>query len=418
MSYIYLDHAATTPLHPRVAEAMAEVRARPRGNPASPHRRGREARSLLESAREQVAHLLEAAPREVFFVRGGTESDNLAVQGRALAAAWPGPSKGSPQDSGRPPVLVHSALEHSAVRESAAAAADRTGCRIETLPVSPAGRVDPDALERLLPSRGTAPVALVSIQLVNGETGLLLQLEEPIRRCRTAGVATHVDAVQGVGRTPLPRGDARPHLLSLSAHKLGGPGGAGILVREEGVPLAPLLLGGGQEGGVRPGTVDVEAAVGTAEALALALAAGEDEAARLGALRDALEARLCARFPALRVHGGEGRRAPHILNLGIPGLPRDLLPGALDLEGVAVSAGSACRSGSTEVSPVLAALYGEEAAGKTAPLRISLGWSTTADEVREAGDRILRVLSRVWEGAPEGSPPPHPVPVRPGKEGP
>jgi cysteine desulfurase len=316
------------------------------------------------------------------------------------------------------PVLAHSALEHSAVRESAAAAANRTGCRVEVLPVSPEGKVDPEALDRLLPPRGTAPVALVSIQLVNGETGLHLEVEEVLRRCRAAGVVTHVDAVQGVGRVPLPGGDARPHLLSLSAHKLGGPGGAGILVREEGTPLVPLLLGGGQEDGVRPGTVDVEAAVGTAEALALALASRRDEATRLGGLRDGLEARLRAHFPALRIHGGEGRRAPHILNLGVPGVPRDLLPGALDLEGVAVSAGSACRSGSTAVSPVLAALYGEESARRTAPVRISLGWSTTADEVREAGDRILGVLSRVWEDAPGASALPHPAPSRPGTNGP
>jgi cysteine desulfurase len=313
-----------------------------------------------------------------------------------------------PTDGGpRPPAvrLAHSAVEHSAVREAAAACRARFGARVEILPVSPGGEVDPEALECALDPAGDIPLAVVSVQLVNGETGLILEVDEVIRRCREAGVVVHVDAVQGVGRVPLPGSTPashRPHLLSLSAHKLGGPGGAGILVRETGVDLAPLLLGGGQEGGVRPGTVDVEAAVGTAEALALALESREGEAERLGRLRHRLEARLRGGVPGLRVHGAEGRRAPHILNVGILDLPRDLLPGALDLEGIAVSAGSACRSGATSVSPTLHALYGEEAS-RVAPLRISTGWSTTEQEMATAGDRILEVLGRVEEFSGAGS---------------
>lgn len=396
MDLIYLDHAATTPLHPRVEEVMAGVRARPRGNPASTHRPGRQARALLEASRERVARLLGALPEEVFFVRGGTESDNLAVQGRVLAAL---------EDAGRGAaaagtcvVVAHSAVEHSAVRDSAAAAADRFGARVEILGVSASGDVDAVHLDRLLAQVPEEPLAVVSIQWVNGETGLVLGIDQVLGRCREAGVVVHVDAVQGIGRLPFPWGNSRsspaPHLLSFSAHKLGGPAGAGILVRERGLSLHPLLLGGGQEGGVRPGTVDVEAAVGTAEALALATESMEQENRRLRGLRDRLEARIREGNPDLRVHGEEGRRAPHILNVGVPGLSRDLLPGALDLEGVAVSAGSACRSGAIEVSPVLEALYGEEAR-RVAPLRISMGWSTTADEVEVAGHRILQVLSRV-----------------------
>ena len=408
MEFIYLDHASTTPLHPRVERAMAEVRARPRGNPASPHGRGREARTLLEDARERVARLLGRTPGEVFFVRGGTESDNLAIQGRVLAVLEEraggraggrvGERAGEDAPPSKPPVVAHSALEHSAVRESAEAAARRFGARVEILAVLPSGRVDGAHLDRLLDGTPEQPLPVVSVQFVNGETGLVLEVAEVIRRCRERGVIVHVDAVQGVGRVPFPWGPGGiappPHLLSFSAHKLGGPGGAGILVREAGVPLAPLLVGGGQEGGVRPGTVDVEAATGTAEALALALESMEGEARRLAALRDGLQERIMEKMPDLRVHGGEGPRAPHILNLGVPAVPRDLLPGAMDLEGVAVSAGSACRSGATSVSPVLRALYGE-AAQKVAPLRISLGWSTTAGEVETAGARILQVLSRV-----------------------
>jgi cysteine desulfurase len=396
MEFIYLDHASTTPLHPRVEGAMAEVRALPRGNPASPHARGREARALLEGARERVARLLGRTPGEVFFVRGGTESDNLAVQGRVLASLEERVEGGASRS--RPPVVAHSALEHSAVRESAESAGSRFGAQVEVLAVLPSGQVDQAHLDDLLTRTPHHPVAVVSVQLVNGETGLVLEVAEVIRRCRERGVVVHVDAVQGVGRVPFPWGEEEggppPHLLSFSAHKLGGPGGAGVLVRETGVPLVPLLVGGGQEGGVRPGTVDVEAAVGTAEALALALEAMEGEARRLAVLRDGLQSRLVEEMPDLRVHGGEGPRAPHILNLGVPGVPRDLLPGAMDLEGVAVSAGSACRSGATSVSPVLRALYGQ-GAQKVAPLRISLGWSTTSAEVDTAGERILRVLSRV-----------------------
>ena len=351
-----------------------------------------------------MARLLGALPEEVFFVRGGTESDNLAIQGRVLAALEE--EERGAMAPGTCPVVAHSAVEHPAVRESAEAAADRFGARVEILGVSPSGEVDAAHLERLLAQVPEEPLAVVSIQWVNGETGLVLGVDQVIQRCREAGVAVHVDAVQGIGRLPFPWGHSdsspSPHLLSFSAHKLGGPAGAGILIRALGLPLRPLLLGGGQEGGVRPGTVDVEAAVGTAEALALATESREREAHRLGGLRDHLEARLQAGNPDLQIHGKEGRRAPHILNVGVPGLPRDLLPGALDLEGVAVSAGSACRSGAIDVSPVLEALYGE-GARRVAPLRVSMGWSTTAAEVEVAGHRILQVLSRVGEFSGGGS---------------
>jgi len=385
---VYLDHAATTPVHPRVLAALEEVRSRPRANPSSLHRPGREARALLERARARVATLLGVQPEEVFFVRGGTESDNLALQGRILAQLEEG-------ESGDALWLAHSALEHSAVRETARRLASRHGIGVTVLPVSRTGEVDLDAL-RLRSS--TSPPSVVSVQAVNSETGLILNLEPMVRFCREAGVVVHVDAVQAAGRVPLPQGALRPHLLSLSAHKMGGPSGAGLLIRERGVQLAPLLIGGGQEAGVRPGTADLEAAVGTAEALDLALAEEGREAERLRSLRDTLERTLVQEIPNLRILGGEGPRAPHILAVGLEGLPRDLLPSALDLEGVAASAGSACRSGSAEVSPVLTALYGSSAPG-IAPLRLSLGWNTTAAELADATPRILKVFSRVREWA-------------------
>jgi len=384
---IYLDHAAATPLRPEVREAMEPLVSGLFGNPSSVHQWGRAARRHLEEARERTAAALGTAPSTVKFVRGGTESVNLAILGTiepALAEA--GGSSGS-----RPPLLFRSAIEHAAVRESVAEAEGR-GCEVRILPVSPTGEItlpDPREVARLGP-------ALASVQWVNQETGTVLPLEKVAEWSLGAGVPLHVDAVQGVGKLPLDLRRVPLSLLSVSAHKLGGPKGAGALVIRDGTRLHPRLFGGGQEGGVRPGTEDVVAAVGFARALEISVGSLDREAERLGRLRDRLERTIVQRLPGLRIHGAEGPRAPHIVNLGVPGLPRDLLPGALDLAGVGVSAGSACRSGSVEVSPVLRALYGNEAA-RIAPLRLSVGWSTTEAEVDEAARRIGDVVTRAWD---------------------
>jgi cysteine desulfurase len=380
MDFIYLDHAATTPLRPEVAEVMARARTRAPGNPSSVHRWGRDARELLETARRDVAELLGRAPREVRFTRGGTEANNLALLGRFEAARTGKAGE------------VHlgiSALEHSAVRE-AAAAAEARGARVTVLPVAPTGRLGGPALRGLL----ERSPAVISVQRLNPEVGLILAVEEVVEACAEAGVPLHVDAVQAPGRAAMPRPGGAALLVTLAGHKIGGPRSAGVLVVPTDLPLEPLLFGGGQERGLRPGTEDVEGAVGFAEALRLALDEGPAEAERLRSLRDGLERRLLQNVPGLRVHGTEGPRAPHILNVGVPGLPPDVLPGALDLEGVGVSAGSACRSGSAAPSATLAALYGDRAAG-AAPVRISLGRSTTAEEVEEAGLRIVGVVERM-----------------------
>lgn len=377
MNRIYLDHAATTPLRPPVARIMAQVALEVPGNPSSPHREGHVARTAIEAARRDLADLLGVPPGWVYFTRGGTESDNLAVEGRARA---------EPRGA-----IVVSALEHSAVRETAAHLA-RNGRTVVELPVLPSGEVDSDALEEALAS--PVPPAIVSVQAVNSEVGLVLELGPVIEAAACRGVPVHVDAVQALGRIPLPRGAA---LLSLSAHKVGGPRGMGVLVRDPSVALHSLHHGGTQESGLRPGTEDVAGAVGTAEAIRAAMEERHDEAARLGALTQRLGSALRGSVPNLRIHGGEGARAPHILGLGLPGVPLDLLPGALDMEGIAVSAGSACRSGSTEPSPTLTGLYGQ-AASSAAPVRLSLGRTTTAEEVEEAIPRIVGVFRRVQAG--------------------
>jgi cysteine desulfurase len=382
---VYLDHAATTPLRPEVMEAMVRTLAETPGNPSSPHHEGRNARRVLEDARERVAAALGVDASHVTFTRGGTESDNLAVLGRA---------RGEPRGA-----VVISALEHSAVREPARRL-EAEGRPVIVLPFLPTGAPDLEALVTAL--QASPPPALLSVQAVNSETGLVLEVGTVLERAAPLAIPVHVDAVQALGRIPLP---AMPALLTLSAHKVGGPRGIGILIRDPAVTLMPLQHGGSQEGGLRPGTEDVAGAVGCARAVEMAVAEQATEAPRLEALRAELESTLVEAIPELRVHGREGPRAPHILSVGLAGVPRDVLPGALDLEGVAVSAGSACRSGSTEPSPVLAALYGDEDA-RVATVRFSLGRTTTRSEVEAALPRILRVLHRVRTAFPVPSGPP------------
>jgi len=370
---VYLDHAAATPMRPEVREALAAVLDGVPGNPSSTHVWGREARRTLEDARSRIAHGLAVQPEHVFFVRGGTESNNLAILGRADQA----------RAEGRKLLMVRSTVEHSAVRESMGNATSSGGAEC-TVALRPDGSMGLSELSRLL---DRDPI-LVSVMWVNHETGIILPVERVGELCRQAGVPFHVDGVQAAGRIGVEPGRLPIDLLSVSAHKLGGPRGTGVLVVRDRSLLSPRLFGGGQEAGLRPGTEDVAGAVGMAVALETALDGLPAEAERLAGLRHRLESGLVSRIPGLRVHGVDAARAPHILNVGVPGLPRDVLPGALDLEGVAVSAGSACRSGSTTVSPVLEALYGPDEAGEVAPLRLSVGWPSTPEDV----DRALQVI--------------------------
>ena len=376
---IYLDHAAATPLRREVATAMAEIARAPYGNPSSGHGWGRAARAALEDARERAARALTADPRCVHFVRGGTESINLAILGRVEWALASGHAR---------PRLLRSTLEHPAVRE-AMAEAEARGCTVRTIRVSPAASL-------ALPTGGAAALegaALVSVQWVNQETGLRLPVEALAESCAEAGVPLHVDAIQAGGKLRIDMSAHPIAALSLSGHKLGGPASTGILVLAEGVGLHPRVFGGGQEGGLRPGTEDVAGAVGFALALDISVREIEREAARLAALRQRLETGLLGRLPQLRIHGAEGLRAPHILNVGVPGMSPDLLHAALDGAGIAASPGSACRSGAAAASPVLRALYGREA-GRNAPVRLSLGWPSEPEEV----DRAVETVSAVIEG--------------------
>jgi cysteine desulfurase len=386
MDPIYLDHAATTPVRREVREAMAPLLDTRFGNPSSPHRWGREARAALEEARERVAAALGAGRREIVFTSGGTEADNLAVLGGWRAAR-------KHVASGAAPAIACSAVEHKAVLGAVHAAAAE-GAEPLLLAVDEQGRLDTGALDEALAARP----GLVSIMWANNEVGTLQPVEEVAGRCRSAGVAYHADAVQAFGKTRVRVDEVPLDLLSISAHKIGGPQGSGALYVRRGTPLEALLHGGSQEGGLRPGTESVPLAVGLGVAAELAAAEQEAEARRLAGLRDRLEGGLRERIAGLTVNGGGAARVPQTLNISIPGLSsgdRDALVMALDLEGLALSTGAACQSGAIEPSHVLLAM------GRVRPdevaVRLSLGHTTTAGEIERVIEIVPRVVMRLRE---------------------
>jgi cysteine desulfurase len=370
MQRVYLDWNATTPPLPAVVEAMARAAVGAWGNPSSVHAFGRTARAIVEDAREAVARLAGSDPRDVLLTSGGTEANNLAL--RSAFARETG-------------VLVTSRLEHPSVTRVAEALEREGRARVRWVRVLPAGTIDLADVERAL---GEGGVRLVAVQAINAETGVVQPVREVIAMARRAGARVHVDAVQAFGRTGevVPEADSR----SLAAHKMRGPKSIGALVTRPGLPLEPVLLGGTQERGLRPGTVDPVAAAGLAAAADHALAAPRQWAA-LGALRDALEAGLLASAGA-RVNGAGAPRAPHVTNVAFPGWTSAELVAALDLEGVAASGGSACSAGTAEPSSVLAAMGDDEAA--RASVRFSLGEDSTRAEVDAALAAAARVLGR------------------------
>jgi cysteine desulfurase len=362
---VYLDWNATTPPHPQVLAAMQRAAAEAWANPASVHAAGRRARARLEEAREAVAGLFRVHPRDVLFTSGGTEANNLAL--RSAAA------------------LCTSRLEHPSVIR-VAEAIERAGRPVEWLPVPESGRIEPGSVLRALGR--LPPGATVALMAANHESGVVQPLEEVAAICRSAGALLHVDAVQAVGKLEPSRwrfGDS----FSLAGHKIRGPKGIGALAwrSDRGAP-EPLLLGGAQERGLRPGTVDAVSAAGLSAAVAridLLLAA----TSRQSALRDRLEAELAG--VAVR-NGAAEPRLPHVSNLSVCGWRGDELAAALDLGGVRVSSGSACAAGTSEPSPVVLAMLGPERARSA--LRVSLGEETTSSEIEIAIDELRRVLAR------------------------
>jgi cysteine desulfurase len=378
MDPIYMDYAATTPVREEVRAAMDPFLGETFGNPSSIHRFGRQASAALEDARAQLAEALGARRREIYFVRGGTESDNLAILGRVEAD----------RRAGRPPRIVTTAVEHKAVLDTARAAED-AGASCTVLAVDAGGTVAIHALEEAL----LHGASVLSVMWVNNEVGTVQPMDRIAEMAAIRGVPVHTDAVQAVGKIPVRVDEVPVALLSLTGHKLYGPKSAGALFVRQGVELEARLHGGSQEGGLRPGTQDVAGAVGLATAVRLAVTEQEAFARTRASLREELEERLQAGIPELVVHGAAGVRAPHILSVGIPDLDPQLLQVSLDLEGLAVSGGSACSSGEASPSHVLNALRAPGDAG--AVVRYSLGRTTSRDEVLRAADITLSVVGRL-----------------------
>jgi len=381
VDYIYLDHAATTPIRPEVVDAMNEYLASPHGNASSSHAWGRAARVALEEARERVSTVLGASRAEIIFTGSGTEANNLAILGRwRRIRGEGGPSAVGP--------LCCSAIEHKSVL-GAVEAAGHEGADTILLPVDMDGVVDANELDQVL----AASPALVSIQWGNNEIGTIQPVAELASQVRASGATFHTDAVQAFGHVPVRVDEVSCDMLTISPHKFGGPIGVGVLFLRSGVTIDPILHGGGQENGLRPGTSNVASAVGVAVAAELTAAELSAEAERIGTLRDELEPLVTGRIPGLTIPGRGAARLPHVCNIVVAGADRETLLMALDFEGVAASSGSACQTGTVEPSHVLEAL-GHELAG-AASLRLSLGRTTTEAEVREAAERVCRVIERV-----------------------
>ena len=386
--HIYLDHNATTPMLPEVADAVREASLRYTANPGSQHEPGRQARRALEEARQRVGELLGAqisgmTADRVIFTSGGTEAANLVVFG-LLAAPHPA----VPTQGGGPRThFLTTAIEHPCILE---AAEQLDNCDVEHLGVDSNGLVNAEQVrERLRPD-----TRLVSVMLANNETGVLQPIDEIAAVCRKQGVAMHSDAAQAVGKTVVDFGKLGVAAMSCAAHKFQGPIGVGVLVVRHDVPLQPTLFGGHQQAGLRPGTEAVALAIGVQTALEFWNRTAEQSIARVAELRDHFEQTILSELTDVRVVGGGAARLPNTSNLSFVGLDRQALLMALDLVGIACSSGSACASGSSEPSPVLVAM-GLKKSLVEGSIRFSLGPSTTAAEIDEATRRILSVCKRL-----------------------
>lgn len=374
--FIYMDHAATTPVAPQVLEAMLPYFSEEYGNASSLHARGRTALQALDKARSTVAGVLGARDDEIVFTSGGTESDNLAVRGVALAS----------QERGNH--LIVSSVEHKAVLKTAHQLADRHAFRVTELPVDEFGRVDPADVEAAI----SDATVLISVMTANNEVGTLQPISEISEIARDYHIPFHTDAVQAGGYLDINVDRLGVDLLSLAGHKLYGPKGVGVLYVRRGTLLEPMQTGGSHEDGRRAGTENVAGIVGMATALKLMQDRRSTEVPRLRELRDRLIDGVLASLPDALLTGHPTERLPHNASFAIPGVEADGLLVALDLKGIGAASGSACASGSVEPSHVLKAMNvpHEAALGS---LRLTLGHSNTEEHV----DYLLEVLPEVVE---------------------
>ncbi len=380
---MYLDHNATTPVDSRVREAMQPYLEAAFGNPGAAYALGREAKAALEAARETVAKLLGTGDKdEVVFVSSGTEADNLALAGAAFAY----------QERGRH--IITTAVEHSAVLETCAALEQR-GFSVTHLPVDGQGMLDLDELRRAI----RPDTIVVSVMHANNETGVLFPVGEVGAILRERKILFHTDAVQSFGKVPVHVRELKIDLLSISAHKIYGPKGVGALFVRRGVRLQPLLHGGAQERGRRAGTENLPGIVGLGEAARLRGLEMPGEEQRLRPLRDRFESAVLERIGGVRVNGQRASRLAHTSNLSFDGVEAQTLVASLDLERIAVSAGSACHVGSLQPSHVLRAMgLGREHVEGS--IRFSLGRLTSDKDI----DRVLEILPQVVDRLRENAP--------------
>jgi cysteine desulfurase len=371
MRRVYLDHAATTPVDPEVAELMAQVLRDVPGNPSSIYAEGRRARALVDRARDEVARAISADPAEIVFTSGGTEADNLALRG--VLKAREGEADG----------IVTTAIEHHAVLDTAHDLEAHGQARLTVVGVDRDGRVSPAAFRGALDER----TAVVSVMHGNNEIGTLQPIGEIGALCRERGIPFHSDAVQTVGALEIDVRTLPVDLLSLNAHKFYGPKGVGALYVRRGTRIATVQTGGGQEKGRRTGTENVAGVVGLGAALRIASAKRAAESARHAVLRDALIAGISARIPAATLTGHPTERLPNNVSFCFRGTQGEALVVSLDLEGFSASSGSACTSGNTDPSHVLLAL-GLDRDLAQGSLRLTLGRATTRADV----DALLAAL--------------------------
>ncbi len=370
---VYLDNNATTPLLPEVLQAMMPLLTEHFGNPSSAHGWGRRVRVLVDEARRNVATLIGARPSTVLFTSGGTEADNLALRG--VAALRPGTH------------IVTTAIEHHAVLEGAKALEHEGLVRLSVVPVGADGVVSAEAIvDALEPDTG-----LVSVMLANNETGALQPVAQIAAACRRRQILMHTDAVQAAGKHPIDVEQLGVDLLSISAHKIGGPKGVGALYLRPGLKLNPLHHGGNQERGLRPGTENTAGIVGFGAAAQLAKANLDEECLRLKSLRDGFERELLRRVDGVRVNGPQEGRVPNTSSLTIRDVEAEALLLMLDMEGIAISAGSACTTGAMAPSHVLTAM-GLSADEAHHTVRLAWGRSNGETDVDYVLDRMVSAI--------------------------
>ncbi len=379
----YLDHASTTPMRPgAVSEFVRQTEQE--ANPSSLHTTGRSSRRAVEEARESIAHALDVRPSEVIFTSGGTESNNLAIRGIHAQRQAVDPAR---------TVIVSSQIEHHAVLDVARALRDSGQAELVLIDVTRDGVIDTDQLATVLAEQGDS-ISLVTMMWANNETGVVQPIAAISELCERAGIPLHTDAAQAVAWMTTPASQLTgPYALSVSAHKFGGPVGIGALVRHD-LELVAQMHGGGQEGNLRSGTLSAPLTASMSSALTDAVADQAQQAQRIAALRDQLAEGIVTEFPDAIVNGAASQRVPGILNVSIPGTESDALLMLLDAAGIECSAGSACNAGIPQPSHVLLAM-GIDPDIARGSLRLSLGWSSTQEDVQAALAALPEAVERV-----------------------